>query len=122
MFGTTVAGRPPEVPGIESVVGMFLNTVPVRMSLRPNESVADLLRRTQSERLELMPYDYLGLAAIQRTSEHRELFDVLYVLQNFVDENQVSALHSAHDISGGDSIDHTHYPLTVVVTPAPRRR
>ncbi len=117
VFGTTVAGRPPEVPGIESVVGMFLNTVPVRMSLRPNESVANLLRRTQSERLELMPYDYLGLAAIQRTSEHRELFDVLYVLQNFVDENQVSALHSAHDISGGDSIDHTHYPLTVVVTP-----
>ncbi|MFC9514919.1 amino acid adenylation domain-containing protein [Nocardiaceae bacterium NPDC056970] len=117
VFGTTVAGRPPEVPGIDSVVGMFLNTVPVRMSLRPNESVAGLLRRTQSDRLELMPYDYLGLAAIQRTSEHRELFDVLYVLQNFVDENQVSALHAAHDISGGDSIDHTHYPLTVVVTP-----
>ncbi|RVW08080.1 amino acid adenylation domain-containing protein [Prescottella agglutinans] len=117
VFGTTVAGRPPEVPGIDSVVGMFLNTVPVRMSLQPNESVADLMRRTQSERLELMPHDYLGLAAIQRTSEHRELFDVLYVLQNFVDENQVSALHSAHDISGGDSIDHTHYPLTVVVTP-----
>ncbi|GAB2664196.1 amino acid adenylation domain-containing protein [Prescottella soli] len=117
VFGTTVAGRPPEVPGIDSVAGMFLNTVPVRMSLRPNESVADLMRRTQSERLELMPYDYLGLAAIQRTSEHRELFDVLYVLQNFVDENQVSALHAAHDISGGDSIDHTHYPLTVVVTP-----
>lgn len=117
VFGTTVAGRPPEVPGIDSVVGMFLNTVPVRMSLRPNESVADLMRRTQSDRLELMPYDYLGLAAIQRTSEHRQLFDVLYVLQNFVDENQVSALHAAHDISGGDSIDHTHYPLTVVVTP-----
>ncbi|RVW06542.1 non-ribosomal peptide synthetase [Rhodococcus spongiicola] len=117
VFGATVAGRPPEVPGIDSVVGMFLNTVPVRMSLRPNESVADLMRRTQSERLELMPYDYLGLATIQRTSEHRELFDVLYVLQNFVDERQVSALHAAHDISGGDSIDHTHYPLTVVVTP-----
>ncbi|WP_430330886.1 amino acid adenylation domain-containing protein [Rhodococcus sp. ACT016] len=117
VFGTTVAGRPPEVPGIDSVVGMFLNTVPVRMALRPDESVADLVRRTQADRLELMPYDYLGLAAIQRTSEHRELFDVLYVLQNFVDENQVSALHAAHDISGGDSIDHTHYPLTVVVTP-----
>ncbi|RVW00669.1 non-ribosomal peptide synthase/polyketide synthase [Rhodococcus xishaensis] len=117
VFGATVAGRPPEVPGIDSVAGMFLNTVPVRMSLRPNESVADLMRRTQSGRLELMPYDYLGLATIQRASEHRELFDVLYVLQNFVDERQVSALHAAHDISGGDSIDHTHYPLTVVVTP-----
>ncbi|QCQ93711.1 non-ribosomal peptide synthetase [Rhodococcus sp. SGAir0479] len=122
VFGTTVAGRPPEVPGIDTVVGMFLNTVPVRMSLRPNESVADLMRRTQSERLELMPYDYLGLASIQRTGPHRELFDVLYVLQNFVDENQVAALHAAHDISAGDSIDHTHYPLTVVVTPGAETR
>ncbi|MFC9552147.1 amino acid adenylation domain-containing protein [Rhodococcus sp. NPDC056960] len=117
VFGTTVAGRPPEVPGIDAVAGMFLNTVPVRMTLRPDETVADLLRRTQSERLALTPYDYLGLASIQRVSEHRQLFDVLYVLQNFVDEKQVSALNDAHDISGGDSIDHTHYPVTVVVTP-----
>ncbi|XGU19130.1 hypothetical protein ACETU7_28845 [Rhodococcus sp. 3Y1] len=39
------------------------------------------------------------------------------VLQNFVDERQVHALNAAHDVSGSDSIDHTHYPLTVVVTP-----
>ncbi|AOW95020.1 non-ribosomal peptide synthetase [Rhodococcus sp. WMMA185] len=117
VFGTTVAGRPPEVPGLDGVAGMFLNTVPVRMTLRPNESVVDLLRRTQSDRLSLSPYDYLGLASIQRVTEHRRLFDVLYVLQNFVDEKQVSALNDAHDISGGDSIDHTHYPVTVVVTP-----
>ncbi|MGW5145710.1 amino acid adenylation domain-containing protein [Rhodococcus koreensis] len=117
VFGTTVAGRPPEVPGIDAVTGMFLNTVPVRTTLRADETVADLLRRIQSERLALTPYDYLGLASIQRVSEHRQLFDVLYVLQNFVDEKQVSALNAAHDISGGDSIDHTHYPVTVVVTP-----
>ncbi|PBC54245.1 non-ribosomal peptide synthetase [Rhodococcus sp. ACPA1] len=117
VFGTTVAGRPPEVPGIDAVAGMFLNTVPVRTTLRADETVTDLLRRIQSERLELTPYDYLGLASIQRVSEHRQLFDVLYVLQNFVDEKQVSALNAAHDISGGDSIDHTHYPVTVVVTP-----
>ncbi|NLE78061.1 MAG: non-ribosomal peptide synthase/polyketide synthase, partial [Rhodococcus sp.] len=117
VFGTTVAGRPPEVPGIDAVAGMFLNTVPVRMTLRADETVADLMRRTQTDRLSLGQYDYLGLASIQRSSPHRQLFDVLYVLQNFVDENQVSALNAAHDISGGDSIDHTHYPLTVVVTP-----
>ncbi|MFZ2177905.1 MAG: amino acid adenylation domain-containing protein, partial [Rhodococcus sp. (in: high G+C Gram-positive bacteria)] len=120
VFGTTVAGRPPEVPGLDSVAGMFLNTVPVRMTLRPGETVVDLLRRTQSERLALDRFDYLGLASIQRVSEHRQLFDVLYVLQNFVDEKQVSALNAAHDISGGDSIDHTHYPVTVVVTPGTR--
>ncbi|MGW4477365.1 amino acid adenylation domain-containing protein [Rhodococcus triatomae] len=117
LFGTTVAGRPPEVDGIDTVAGLFLNTVPVRVRLRPDESVTELLRRSQSERLDLTAYDWLGLANIGRESEHRQLFDVLYVLQNFVDENQVSALNAAHDISGGDSIDHTHYPLTVVVTP-----
>ncbi|MFC9789364.1 amino acid adenylation domain-containing protein [Rhodococcus sp. NPDC127528] len=122
VFGTTVAGRPPEVEGLDTVAGLFLNTVPVRATLRPAETVADMLRRNQSERLALMPHDYLGLATIQRESEHRQLFDVLYVLQNFVDENQVSALNDAHDISGGDSIDHTHYPLTVVVTPGTRMR
>lgn len=117
VFGSTVAGRPPEVPGIDTVVGMFLNTVPVRLQLDPNESVEELLRRTQADRLSLMPFDYLGLASIQRVSEHRQLFDVLMVLQNFVDERQVHALNAAHDVSGSDSIDHTHYPLTVVVTP-----
>lgn len=117
VFGSTVAGRPPEVPGIDTVVGMFLNTVPVRLQLDPNESVEELLRRTQADRLSLMPFDYLGLASIQRVSEHRQLFDVLMVLQNFVDEKQVDALNAAHDVSGSDSIDHTHYPLTVVVTP-----
>ncbi|TQF75181.1 amino acid adenylation domain-containing protein [Rhodococcus spelaei] len=122
VFGTTVAGRPPEVEGLDTVAGLFLNTVPVRATLRPSETVAELLRRSQSERLGLMPHDYLGLATIQRESEHRQLFDVLYVLQNFVDENQVSALNDAHDISGGDSVDHTHYPLTVVVTPGTRMR
>ncbi|GAA4489960.1 hypothetical protein GCM10023094_52370 [Rhodococcus olei] len=120
VFGTTVAGRPPEVEGLDTVAGLFLNTVPVRTVLRPNETVSELLRRSQSERLDLTPHDYLGLATIGRESEHRQLFDVLYVLQNFVDENQVSALNAAHDISGGDSIDHTHYPLTVVVTPGTR--
>ncbi len=88
----------------------------------PNESVANLLRRTQSERLELMPYDYLGLAAIQRTSEHRELFDVLYVLQNFVDENQVSALHSAHDISAATASTTPTTRSRSSSRPAPRRR
>ncbi|MFD1815641.1 amino acid adenylation domain-containing protein [Rhodococcus gannanensis] len=122
VFGTTVAGRPPEVEGIDTVAGLFLNTVPVRVRLRPDESVAELLRRSQSERLDLTAYDWLGLANIGRESEHRQLFDVLYVLQNFVDENQVSALNAAHDISGGDSIDHTHYPLTVVVTPGREMR
>ncbi|MFD4267916.1 amino acid adenylation domain-containing protein [Rhodococcus sp. NPDC058481] len=120
VFGITVAGRPPEVEGLDTVAGLFLNTVPVRTTLRPGERVEDLLRRSQSERLGLMPHDYLGLATIGRESDHRQLFDVLYVLQNFVDENQVSALNSAHDISGGDSVDHTHYPLTVVVTPGNR--
>ncbi|MGU3432657.1 amino acid adenylation domain-containing protein [Actinomycetes bacterium M1A6_2h] len=120
VFGITDAGRPTEVPGLDTAPGMFLSTVPVRARLDPRETVAALARRLQSERLDAQAHDFLGLAAIQRESAHRPLFDVLYVLQNFVDEKSVSALEEAHDISGGVSIDHTNYPLTVVVTPGTR--
>ncbi|CAM5559899.1 Amino acid adenylation domain-containing protein OS=Streptomyces tendae OX=1932 GN=GUR47_35325 PE=4 SV=1 [Streptomyces tendae] len=49
VFGTTVSGRPPEVAGIETMVGMFINTLPVRVRLRPDEPFLDAVRRTQDE-------------------------------------------------------------------------
>ncbi|NYI04382.1 non-ribosomal peptide synthetase [Allostreptomyces psammosilenae] len=117
VFGTTVAGRPAEVPGMDSAVGMFLNTVPVRVRLDPNESVRELLRRLQSERAALMPHEYLGLGAIQRAGGHAQLFDTLYVLQNFGGEQALAELRARHGVTPAGSVDATHYPLTLVVSP-----
>ncbi|WP_279632626.1 non-ribosomal peptide synthetase [Streptomyces sp. Tu 2975] len=118
VFGTTVAGRPADVPGVESTIGMFLNTVPVRIRLDPEESVADLLRRVQSERAAVMDHEYLGLSELQREGGRGVLFDTLYVLQNFADENAFRQLRERHGITAVESVDATHYPMTLVVDPA----
>ncbi|MGW7286416.1 amino acid adenylation domain-containing protein, partial [Streptomyces sp. NPDC054847] len=118
VFGTTVAGRPADVPGAESTIGMFLNTVPVRVRLEPDEPVAGLLRRVQSERAAVMDHEYLGLAELQREGGRGVLFDTLYVLQNFADENAFRKLRERHGITAVESVDATHYPMTLVVDPA----
>ncbi|WP_344946600.1 amino acid adenylation domain-containing protein [Actinomadura miaoliensis] len=122
VFGTAVAGRPGDVPRVESVIGMFLNTVPVRVALDPRETVPDLLRRVQGERVALMPHDYLGLGDIQQASGHARLFDTLYVLQNLGDEDDMADLRRRHGIVEAEGLDATHYPITFIVTPGAQVR
>ncbi|TDB92303.1 non-ribosomal peptide synthetase [Actinomadura sp. 7K534] len=117
VFGTAVAGRPGDVPRVEGIIGMFLNTVPVRVTLDPREPVPGLLRRVQGERVALMPHDYLGLGDIQQAAGHSRLFDTLYVLQNLGDEDDMAELQERHGIVEAEGLDATHYPITFVVTP-----
>ncbi|MFG1791117.1 amino acid adenylation domain-containing protein [Nocardia sp. NPDC049149] len=116
VVGNTVAGRPPEIPDVDSAIGMFLTTVPVRTRLHPADTLAQLVRQAHHERLDRMEHEFLPLARITEAAGHRQLFDVLFVLQNFIDDAKLGA---EHGIVGGTSMDHTHYPLTVVVTPGP---
>ncbi|AKS31661.1 non-ribosomal peptide synthetase [Mycolicibacterium goodii] len=131
VFGSTVAGRPTDLDGIDSVIGLFLNTVPTRVRLAPGRTVADTMRAVQSERLRLMDHEYLGLGDIQRAvaaanpdngalSGGGPLFDSLYVLQNFLDDDTFTDMESEHGIVGHDSIDASHYPLTWVASPGRR--
>ncbi|MCW6009240.1 amino acid adenylation domain-containing protein, partial [Micromonospora sp. CPCC 205371] len=122
VFGATVAGRTAPIDHIENAIGLFLNTVPVRVAFDPRESVAALLRRLQSERTALMPHEYLGLGDVQRETPHPRLFDTLFALQNLGDEDELAALRERHGIVEVGSVDATHYPLAVVVTPARRLR
>ncbi|MFF7209724.1 non-ribosomal peptide synthase/polyketide synthase [Streptomyces sp. NPDC008238] len=120
VFGTTVAGRPTEVPDVENVIGMFLNTVPARVALDPAETVLDLLRRIQGERLELMPYEYLGLGVLQAETGHRRLFDTLFVLRNNDTEDRLERLRTEHGATAVANVDATHYPVNLIVTPGQR--
>ncbi|MGW6010603.1 amino acid adenylation domain-containing protein [Streptomyces sp. NPDC055210] len=117
VFGTTVAGRPSEVPEIENVIGMFLNTVPARIAYDPAEPVLALLRRVQDERLAVMPYEYLGLGVLQAETGHRRLFDTLFVLRNSDTEERLAELSDQHGATAVANVDATHYPVNLVVTP-----
>ena len=119
VFGATVSGRPPELAGSERMIGLFINTVPVRVRLRPAEPVAALLARLQDEQAQLLDHQHLGLAAVQRLAEAEDLFDTLVVFQSFPDDEPEPAAGSAQElrITGTGSHDATHYPVSLVVMP-----
>ncbi|MFE2044755.1 amino acid adenylation domain-containing protein, partial [Streptomyces sp. NPDC059477] len=121
-FGTTVAGRPSEVPDVENVIGMFLNTVPARIAFDPREPVLDLLRRVQGERLAVMPYEHLGLGVLQAETGHRRLFDTLFVLRNADSDERLAELRERHGATAVANVDATHYPANLVITPGERVR
>ncbi|WP_203874212.1 non-ribosomal peptide synthetase, partial [Planobispora takensis] len=114
VFGGTVSGRPAELPGVERMVGLFINTVPVRVRLRPDEPVGDLLRRLRDEQAELLPHHHLGLTEIHRGA----LFDALLVMENY----PVDPRTAIGDLSltAADVADATHYPVTLLVIPGER--
>ncbi|MEW1693118.1 amino acid adenylation domain-containing protein [Streptomyces sp. NPDC091265] len=121
-FGTAVAGRPADVPNAAGIIGMFLNTIPARVAFSPDEPLLDLMRRMQSERAAVMPYEYVGLGALQQETGHRRLFDTLFVLRSADGEDRAAELRQRHGITGMSNVDGTHFPLTLIVTPGSRLR
>ncbi|MGA4846192.1 amino acid adenylation domain-containing protein [Streptomyces sp. G5(2025)] len=119
VFGATVSGRPPELPGVESMVGLFINTLPVRARIDHAEPVSGFFRRLQAEQARLLDHQWAGLADIQRWAGHTELFDTAMVFQNYpVEEGELAAPSDTEqlrvasaDIKGG-----THFAVNVVAT------
>ncbi|WP_166459618.1 non-ribosomal peptide synthetase [Amycolatopsis pithecellobii] len=110
VFGATVSGRPAELSGVDSMVGLFINTVPVRV--RTDEPLRDL----QAANSALLEHQYLGLTEIQRGTG--DLFDTLIVFENYpIDSDAVgeSENRAGIRISHVEVDDATHYPLTLAV-------
>ncbi|MFE9327902.1 amino acid adenylation domain-containing protein [Nocardia sp. NPDC052278] len=124
VFGATVSGRPPQLDGIETMVGLFLNAIPVRVRLDANDTLAGLLRQLQSEQAALLDHHYVGLSEIQEIVGVEGLFDTLVVFESFpVDEQALTAAAGALDgmsIEGAVAVNGTHYPVTVVIVPGAR--
>ena len=82
VFGSTVSGRPPEIPEVASIIGLFFNTIPVRIDPHPAEHLVDLFARVHRKQTDLLPFHHVNLADIQRQAGLGTLFDTLYVLRN----------------------------------------
>ncbi len=115
VFGLTVSGRPAEVAGVEEMVGLLIQTVPVRMEFGEGVGLDSWLRVQQSRQAEYTEYGYLGLSEIRRQSEvsgEQGLFESLLVYENYpVGPVEAGALQ----ITGMAGNEQTNYPLTVVV-------
>ncbi|HSX62872.1 MAG TPA: amino acid adenylation domain-containing protein, partial [Tahibacter sp.] len=119
VFGATISGRPAEVPGVEEMVGLFINTIPVRISFDAEMPVADALQRLQREFQEATAAGYLSLSEIQRQSRVRPgtaLFDSLLVFENLPIDARLDAetARPALDVEQGGATQHTQYALTVI--------
>ncbi|MCX5044947.1 non-ribosomal peptide synthase/polyketide synthase [Aldersonia sp. NBC_00410] len=119
VFGATVSGRPAEVAGVESMVGLFINTIPVRVRIAADATVSELLARLQFEQAGLLEHHYLGLTDIHHAAGVAALFNTLFVFESYpVDQAALSEAGSALDgmqVTGVDILDGSHYPLTVLV-------
>ena len=92
VFGVTVSGRPPEIAGIETMVGLFINTLPLRIKLPPAQPLRELLKELQDSQSRLMAHQHLGLAEIQALTGLGELFDTLIVFENYpIERNNLAA-------------------------------
>ena len=117
VFGVTVSGRPPQLDGVDAMVGLFVNTIPVRVRFDARTTVSQLLTELQAAQAALLEHHYLGLADIQALAGGSELFDTLVAYESYpIDADGLRQAGSAVDglvIDGVNSVDYTHYPVTV---------
>ncbi|MFJ8794695.1 amino acid adenylation domain-containing protein [Streptomyces sp. NPDC102462] len=125
VFGTTVAGRHADLPGVESIVGPFINTVPVRADLAPDRPVGALLTELRDRHVALMPHQHMGLRDIRRAAGDGAVFDTLVVFENLPEAPAAPAGHPAPTLTMrpvGEPQDRGHYPLALIVVPDERLR
>lgn len=120
VYGTTVAGRPASFAGVESMIGLFINTLPVRVCLRPEMSVGAWLKQIQAEQVISREYENSPLVELQALSavpSGAPLFESLLVFENYPLDVHVLGSGENLKASGVWWFDQTNYPLTLVVTP-----
>ncbi len=116
-FGTAVSGRPPEVLGSESIVGLLINTVPVRANTTVSTTIADLLEQLQNAHNDRLEHEHLGLTDIHRATGHDQLFDTLFLYENYpIDTNVPVGVHELA-ITDVTNREYNHYPLSVMALP-----
>jgi non-ribosomal peptide synthase protein (TIGR01720 family) len=112
VFGTVVSGRGGDVDGIERMVGLLVNTVPVRIGWTPTDTALDVATRLAVIESDVVEHHHLPLTAAHQLAGVSDLFDSLVVI-----ENLRATSHSAGDLALGELsvVEAPHYPLTVMV-------
>ena len=119
VFGTAVSGRPTEMAGAESMVGLLINTVPVRAHITPATTTADLLDQLQSAHNHTLEHQHLALSEIHRVTGHDQLFDTLFVYENYPIDTAALFGTDGLAITEITAREYNHYPLTLQAMPGP---
>lgn len=118
LFGTAVAGRPPELEGVETMVGLLINTIPVRVQASPRERLGRWLEGLQRRQAETRRYEHAPLLRLQGWSSvprGTQLFESLLVFENFpLDMNRLKG--GGIEIADVDFVERASFPLTVMMS------
>jgi len=120
LFGATVSGRPPTLSGVESMVGLFINTLPVRVKVPTAKPLWQWLRELQTQQIERSQYSWFPLVEIQAISEippELPLFESIVVFENYPQNPSISNPDASIQITKRRVIEQTNYPLTVIAVP-----
>ncbi|WP_458371446.1 non-ribosomal peptide synthetase [Pseudomonas lactis] len=123
LFGVTVAGRPVEMPEMQRTVGLFINSIALRVKLPEDDqpcSVRQWLSALLDSNMQLREYEYLPLVTIQEHSElpkGQPLFDSLFVFENAPVEVSVLDRAQSLNATSDSGRTHTNFPLTAVCYP-----
>ncbi|MDP3589571.1 MAG: condensation domain-containing protein, partial [Methylobacter sp.] len=120
VFGVTVSGRPAELIGVEDMVGLFINSLPMRLQLRPEYRVSDWLQDLFEQNQDMRRYEYASLAKIQGWSEiprGRNLFDTLLVFENYPIDQALMDAGGSMRIDEVRGVDPSNYPLCLSIFP-----
>ncbi|MBD0689284.1 non-ribosomal peptide synthetase [Streptomyces sp. CBMA123] len=121
LFGTASAGRPPELPGVETMTGLFITTLPTRAAVPAEGTLLDWLRELQREQSEDRRHGFLPLTRLRAGTELPEqgaLFDSIVVFENYPVDDDAAAAHGLR-LRELDGIETTNYPLALLAYPGP---
>lgn len=119
VFGTTVSGRNVEVPDIENAVGLFINTVPLRIKPEPLQTAEEFVLSVQRSSAKQQKFEQTSLTEIGQYTgiQASELFDSIVVIENYPlqVEKLVDAGSKGFAITDFAMEEYSNYPLTVIV-------
>ncbi|MGW3867497.1 amino acid adenylation domain-containing protein, partial [Streptomyces sp. NPDC005047] len=122
VFGSTVSGRDADVPGIEDMVGLFINTIPLRARWTGTTTARDLLAAVREHQSAVLPHQHVPLAGITRRTGAGPLFDTLVVFDVATDTADLRRPGDTLAVTGIVNEGAPHYPLTLVVERTPDGR
>jgi amino acid adenylation domain-containing protein len=126
VFGVVVSGRPPQVKGVEQIVGLFINTVPLRIKNQPDESFAQLLKNVHENTIQAKNHEYLSLAEIQsKTQLKGNLIDHIMAFENLPFQEEIKNASRVGGQEPGEQLEvlevaqtnHTNYDFNVIIVP-----
>lgn len=120
VFGVTVSGRPAALLNVESMVGLFINTLPMRVQVAGEEFLLPWLKRLQSQLVEARQYEYSPLVEVQGWSEVPRgvpLFESIVVFENYPVDSSLHNKVADFKIGNVRTVEQTNYPLTVLAIP-----